>query len=121
MARIPVDITFRHMGTTEWLKELVQEQVDKLHQHAGVVHRVEVTLDLPQHHSRKGDQYEVKIVMHVDKMKELAVTATSAGKESDQLRAAVHEAFDQAERMMRRRVERRRDLRRTPSAEKAED
>lgn len=121
MSKVPVDITFRHIQPTEWIKELVEEQADKLHQHAGAIHRVEVTVDLPQHHSRKGDHFEVRIVMHVDHMKEKAVSATSEGKESDQLRAAVHEAFHQAERMMRRRLERRRDLRRVPDPEKAAD
>ncbi len=121
MSRVPVDITFRHIQPTGWIKELIEEQADKLHQHAGAIHRVEVTVDLPQHHSRKGDHFEVRIVMHVDHMKEQTVSATSEDNESDQLRTTIHEAFHQAERMMRRKLERRRDLRRTPAPGKGDD
>ena len=112
MAHVPIDVTFRHGSPTEWVRELIQEQADKLYQHSDIVHRVEAVLDMPQNSSRKGQQHEVHLVLHLDGLKEMAITEASKERDTDNVRADILEAFATAERRLRRVTERRREQRR---------
>lgn len=118
MAHVPIDVTFRHSTATEWARELIQEQADKLYQHSAIVHRVEAVIDLPQHSSRKGQQHEVHLVLHLDGLKEMAITQACKDHDTDNVRTDILEAFATAERRLRRVTERRREQRRKPHPDK---
>lgn len=91
----PIQITFRHLRSSEELTELVEQEARHLMAHRPPIISVRVAVELPHHSRRKGTPVRVKVEVGVP-----GRTLVVGARQTD-ARAAVHQAFDEAERAVR--------------------
>jgi ribosome-associated translation inhibitor RaiA len=91
----PVQITYRHLRSSDELTGLVEREARHLMAHRPPIVSVRVAVELPHHSRHKGTPVLVKVEVGVPG-RTLVVGARHADA-----RAAVHEAFDEAERVVR--------------------
>jgi len=104
----PIQITFRHLTPSRELTELAQRTAEHLLARRSPVISVRVALELPHRRHRKGTPVRASVELGVP-----GRTLVARARHVD-ARAALHEAFDAAERALRsyrgrRRTARQRD------------
>jgi ribosomal subunit interface protein len=114
--QLPVQISFRNMDPTPWIEEKIREKAAKLERTFDRITRCDVVIEAPHHDHRKGRLYHVRIDMTVPGGK-LAVRG-DASHASEDVRAAIRDAFDAARRQLEDWIDRKRD---TTAAEAAAD
>ena len=122
---IPVDVTFRGMDPSPAVRNLIDEQVEKLEKHRGDMLRCHVVIEQP-HHRERGNPYHVTlyisvpgedIVVNHEAQVESAlrqagvaerVKSTEVGMGAKDINVAVAEAFKRARRRLEEHLDRRR-------------
>lgn len=101
--QIPLHIDFQNMDRSEFVEKRITERVAKLEHHAEHITSCHVTVEAPHHHHHKGNEYRVRIVLHVPGQ-ELVVSREpgTAGAHTD-VYVAIRDAFDAAERQLKDR------------------
>jgi ribosomal subunit interface protein len=90
----PLQITFRHMASSEAVDEAIREQVKKLEHFYSRIIGCHVIIELPHHHQHQGKIYEVKVILTVPG-KELAVTREHLSSHThEDVYVAIQDAFD---------------------------
>lgn len=108
---IPTQITFRGMDSSDWIRDRIQEQADKLARfHDGIV-RCRVVVQAPNHRQRQGRLYQVAINLEIPG-RDVAVTRGSPENHAhEDINVAIHDAFAAATRRLEDMVrERRHDV-----------
>ena len=91
----PLEINARHIRLTDKLEALIRERSEHLERYYPRLIRCHVSLDGPSGHRRSGGPFDVRIDLRVPG-KEIVVTH----QQSDDLPAAVRDAFDAARRQL---------------------
>lgn len=104
--QIPLHIDFQNMDPSESVETRVRERVERLERHSERITSCHVTVEAPHRHHHKGNQYRVRIVLHVPGH-ELVVSREpgDAGAHAD-VYVAIRDAFDAAERRLKDRTAR---------------
>lgn len=104
--QIPLHIDFQNMDPSEFVEKRITERVARLEHHALHITGCHVTVEAPHHHHHKGNEYRIRIVLHVPGH-EVVVSREpgTAGAHTD-VYVAIRDAFDAAERQLRDRTAR---------------
>jgi len=98
----PIQITFRHLPHFDELAALVERRAEELVAQRAPIISVRAALERPHRRHRKGSPVRVSLELGVP---ERTIVARARHEDA---RAAIHEAFDIAERALRAHHERRR-------------
>jgi ribosome-associated translation inhibitor RaiA len=114
--KVPLQITFRSLPSSETLAERVRTRVDELDRLYGRLMHCHVTIELPHRHQHKGRLYRVRIELGVPG-KELVVSSDAAeAHEHEDPYVAVRDAFDAARRQLEHFARRQRGMTKTHAA-----
>jgi ribosomal subunit interface protein len=94
MMMLPLQMTVRNLTLTEAAKEEMRQKASKLNRYYDPIVRCRVTVDAPHRHQRKGIAYDIRIDLTVPGT-ELVVK-----RSSENLNAAIRDAFDAARRQL---------------------
>jgi hypothetical protein len=121
---LPVDVVFRNMRRRLSAESRIRERAEALAGRDARIERCRVVVEVPHRHHEAGNHYQLRITLalpgrdiviaHDSSRRARSGDATTPRKSSEtgvthrNLDAAVHDAFDAAERRFTRRLERRR-------------
>ncbi|MFO7930565.1 MAG: HPF/RaiA family ribosome-associated protein [Thermodesulfobacteriota bacterium] len=99
----PLEITYRNVEKSEDIDALIREKAAKLDEMHDRITSCRVSVEKPQQHQRSGNDYRVRIDMHVPPGKDLVVSRdTSEGDMHDPLKVVVTEAFKKMEKQVKK-------------------
>ena len=101
--QVPLEITHRGVDKSEFVDELVRRRAAKLDEFCDHIISCRVALERPNAHPRTGSTWRVRIDMAVAGGQEIVVDRGQlAGSVRDDLYDAVNDAFDVAQRRLKR-------------------
>lgn len=99
----PPEIAFRHADPTAEEREYVHRRIDKLERYCDHITTCHVSVDREQHNAGTGDVYRARVRLHVPPNHEvIGEHSPTDSKAQLDLMAALKDAFDSAERQLRR-------------------
>jgi ribosomal subunit interface protein len=98
--QIPLKIDFQNLDPSEFIERRVRARTDRLERHFQRVTGCHVTIEAPHCHHLKGNEYRVRIVLHVPG--EEIVISRDPGEvhAHTDVYVAIRDAFDAAERRL---------------------
>lgn len=109
--KIPIDLTFLGMDSSEAITLRIEERVARLAQFGSRISKCRIVVEAPHRRGRKGRLYRVHVDIHVPGK----VFAVRKGEdelpEHEHLEEALDNAFDAGERLLRDRNERQNEHR----------
>ncbi|MFO7965923.1 MAG: HPF/RaiA family ribosome-associated protein [Desulfobacterales bacterium] len=106
---IPPEITYRNIEKHESIDELIRERVAKLERYCDHISSCRVAIENRHRDFRSGKPYRVRIDIRVPPGHDVVVSKDSAkGGFRDELLVVIRDAFDTAERKLKRIVEKQR-------------
>ena len=103
--KFPLQISFRNVAHSDTAEQLVIKKASRLERFSQQIISCRVVLGLPHRHHHHGNQYSVRIDISIPG-KEFVVTHDSTDeKEHEDLRLALVDAFQTAERQLDEYVE----------------
>ena len=116
---MPVNVTFLNTRHSTYAKDLVCAGSERLRERFPRLHQVDAVVDWPAQSTRKAGVYQIHLVMHVDGLKEVAVSHRLTEEDAQHLDRALTHVFDTAQqrlhRLLARQSKRRQARRQTPS------
>jgi cold shock CspA family protein len=107
---VPLEISFREVGKTPELEELIRGHVSDLEKVGGNLISCRVAVEKPQKHQQSGNPYRVRIDMRVPPGHELVVRKEPMDSPMHaSLHAVITDAFETAERRLRKLTEKMRE------------
>ena len=103
---LPLEIVYRDVKPSPEVEELVRGQAEKLFQLYSRIERCRVTLEIPARRQQKGNRCHVAIHMVVPGNDLHVNRDPTNGSSHEDLRVAVHDAFQAAQRRLRDFTER---------------
>lgn len=105
---IPTQITFRGIQSSDWIRERIQEQADKLVRfHRGIM-KCRVVVHAPHHHHHKGQLYHLTINIEIPGY-DVAVNREAAENHAhEDINVAINDAFAAATRRLEDTLRKRR-------------
>lgn len=100
-------IQFRHMDASASIEQVIHDYTEKLLRFGAQDGSCEVVID-ETHHWNKGGVYNVSLLVKVPGKKLLIATAQEENTSSDYLHAAIHMAFDDMERQLKKQRSKKR-------------
>jgi ribosomal subunit interface protein len=98
--QVPVKIDFQNMEPSEFVEKRVRERIDKLERFFDRLIGTHVSVEAPHHHHHKGNEYKVRVVLHVPGG-EIVVSRYPGDMHAHQdVYVAIRDAFDSAERQL---------------------
>lgn len=94
MMMLPLQMTVRNLSLSQSVKEDIREKASKLSRYYDPIVRCRVTINAPHRHHRKGILYDVRIDLTVPGTEQVVK------RSSEDLNAAIREAFDAARRQL---------------------
>lgn len=104
---IPVQITFRGMEPSGAVEQRVRDRAAKLERFYDRVMSVQVVIQAPHQHHRKGQLYETRILVHIPGEELVIDREGTRDHAHEDVYVAVRDAFDAAERRLEDRARRR--------------
>jgi ribosomal subunit interface protein len=106
--QLPLQITFRHMGTSAAVEDNIREQVAYLEQHFEHITGCRVVIDAPAAHRNKGAPFSVHIDLTVPG-REIVVNSVRDDRSAHtDVYVAIRDAFDAVKRQLDGHTRRRR-------------
>ena len=103
-----LNIQFRHMDSSTAMEQVIHDSTAKLLRFGAQRGSCEVVID-ETHHWNKGGVFNVSVRLKIPGQKLLIATAQAENTSPDYLHAAIHTAFDDMERQLKKQ---RRKIRR---------
>lgn len=94
---LPVAVTFKNMDPSAALEERIREKARKLSQFADHITHVDVAVEAPHRHHRKGELYHVRVDVRLPGTEILAAGRNHAHEDPY---VAVRDAFAAAQRQL---------------------
>jgi ribosomal subunit interface protein len=110
---VPLQVTFQDMESSDALSERIEERAKRLERFHDRITSCRVVVARPHRHHRKGSMYSVHIDVSIPG-REVVVQGSTG--ENEDVYIAVHDAFDAAQRQLRKINDRKREVRRATSA-----
>jgi ribosomal subunit interface protein len=99
----PPEVAFRHADPTDEQRDYIRRRIDKLERYCDHITTCHVSVDREQHHAGTGDVYRARVRVHVPPNHEvIGEHSPTESKNQLDLMAALKDAFDSAERQLRR-------------------
>jgi ribosomal subunit interface protein len=105
----PLQITFRDMDAVESIESYVRQRATKLEKLCSRITSCHVTIEIPHRHKTHGHHYRVRIDLAVPGAELVVARDPVACTAHEDAYAAVDAAFDDAQRVVKDYVRRRRD------------
>ncbi|MFP3984122.1 MAG: HPF/RaiA family ribosome-associated protein [Desulfurivibrionaceae bacterium] len=103
---VPPEIVFHDVKKTDALEELIREKIAKLEKLTDKIISCRVAVDQPPKHKQSGNPWEVHINLKLPSDKEVVVKQGAGRKtEPEDLGLTINEAFNAAERQLKKTVE----------------
>jgi ribosomal subunit interface protein len=96
----PVQITFRHMATSDALEAAIREKVAKLERFHPHIIGCRVAVEATQHRQMKGNVFRVRFDVTVAHGEIVAEDNTTAGQPHEDVYIALNEAFHEVRRRL---------------------
>ncbi len=107
--QVPLEISFHNMPSSTAAETIVREKSAKLDKIHDRLSSCRVAIDKPQEHQKSGNPYRVRIDITVPPGQEIVVDRNPGdGSMHLDLEAVIRDAFDKAERQLKRLVEKQR-------------
>src|ERR671911_2538325 len=104
--QVPLNVTFRNVGKSDAIEDLIQKQATKLERVCDHIVSCRIAVEKPQEHQRTGNPFRVRIDVTVPPEHELVVTRESSeGDLHEQLPTVIRDAFSAMRRQLRKLVE----------------
>jgi ribosome-associated translation inhibitor RaiA len=104
----PLDISFKGLDKSPAIEAKISERAAKLEKHFDRMTHCRIVVAAPHKHSHKGKTYEIKIDIGIPGAAPLIVTHESAvGQAQEDLKIALRDAFDAADRRLDELVEKK--------------
>lgn len=101
--QVPLELTFRGVEKEPGLEDLIRERAERLDRISGSLISCRIAVERPQEHQRAGNPFRVRIDMRLPPGQELVVRSEPGNEPMHEtLRTVVHDAFNSAERSLRR-------------------
>jgi ribosomal subunit interface protein len=110
--QLPIQLTFRGLEPSDNVSDYTKKKAEKLrtfHAHIGSCH---VVIEAPTPHHRHGGAFRARIELAVPGHQLVAGAHNGSATGHSDLYAAIDDAFDDAERVLKRHAERQRESRR---------
>ena len=104
----PVQVTFRNLPVSPAIEDACLAQVAKLERYYNRITRCQVTVAESHRHHRKGNLYEIRIVLHVPGDELVVSRSPAAHQAAEDIYVVIRESFDRARRVLKDYVRRRR-------------
>ena len=110
----PLEISFKGLDKSSAIEAKIAERAAKLEKHFDRMTHCRVVVAAPHKHSHKGKTYEIKIDIGIPGAAPLIVTHESAvGQAQEDLKIALRDAFDAADRRLNEIVDKKNNAART--------
>lgn len=103
--RLPLQITFRNVQSSQAVEAAIREQVEKLEKFYDRITSCRVVIDSPHRHHRKGKLYHVQIDLNVPESKLVINRHPTDEPSHSNLYVAIRDAFNTAKRQLQDYVE----------------
>ncbi len=98
--QVPVKVDFQNMEPSEFIEKRVRERIDRLEHFSDRIIGAHVTVEAPHRHHHKGNEYKVRIVLHLPGS-ELVVSRYPGDMHAHtDVYVAIRDAFDAAQRQL---------------------
>lgn len=106
--QIPIQISFEHVEHSNGIEQRVHEELEKLEQFCDRLTKARVVVGKDQHRHRKGDSYNVQIILTLPGAQDIVIARNPAetGRHED-LSVAISDAFSAARRRLQDLVRKR--------------
>lgn len=111
--QLPMQLTYRGIEPSESVAQYAQKKAEKLDALFARIDACRVVIEAPSKHHRHGKAYRVRIDFTVPGHDLVAGAHDGSAKGHEDLYAAIDDAFDDAQRVLKRHAERLREARRT--------
>jgi ribosomal subunit interface protein len=98
--QIPLQITFRHMGTSQAVEDNIREQVAYLEQHFDRITGCRVVIDAPPAHRNKGGPFSVHVDLTVPGREIVVNSVRDDHTQHTDVYVAIRDAFDAVQRQL---------------------
>ena len=105
---LPLDIHFQNLERSEAVAAEIMSRAAKLEEFAGDIMSCRVTVEAPHKHHRQGNLFAVRIDLRVVGGEIVANRDTGANHAHEDVRVAIHDAFDAVRRQLQDHVRVRR-------------
>jgi ribosome-associated translation inhibitor RaiA len=99
--RLPLQVTFRGMATSEALEGRIREEADRLEEVCSTIMGCRVVVEQPHHHQRRGNHFRVLVDLTVPGREIVAGRDTAEHASNEDPYAALDEAFSAARRQLK--------------------
>lgn len=106
--KIPLQITYRGLSSSDALSHVIREEADKLEEFYDKITSCRVVVDQPHKHHRKGKHFHVRVDLTVPGNELVAARDPAEHDSHEDPFVAVSDAFRAARRMLQVHVEKRR-------------
>ena len=103
-----VNITFKNIEPSAALEARIREKAEKLHRFLGDITHVDVAVEAPHRHQRKGELYHVRIDVRLPGSEIVATRDAGLNHAHEDPYVAVRDAFAAAQRQLQDRARIRR-------------
>ncbi len=111
--QLPIQLTYRGIEPSESVAEYARKKAEKLDALYAHINACRVVIEAPSKHHRHGEAYRVRIDFTVPGHDLVAGAHNESVVGHQDLYAAIDDAFDDAQRVLKRHVDRLREPRRT--------
>jgi len=102
--QIPMQITFRHMETSEAVEANIRKHVDKLEQFHNNIMGCQVIVDLPDQHKHKGGVFSIHIHLTIPGEEIVVSSKQDDAHAHEDVYVALRDAFKAAQRQLDSRM-----------------
>jgi len=100
---VPPEIVYRGIEKTEAMETLIQEDIQRLERYCDHINSCRVAVESRHQHQHSGQPYRIRIDMRVPPGHEVVASKDSSeGDIHDPLETVIKEAFDAAERQLKK-------------------
>jgi len=108
--QIPLEIAFRDVERTDVIDDLIRKEVEKLEKVHHNITSCRLAVERPHHAQRSGNPYRVRLDIRVPRGHEVVITRDPDDNEMHQpLDAVLKDAFQTAQRKLRKLIEQQRN------------
>lgn len=98
--QLPLQVTFRHMDTSDAVLAIIQEKADKLDRFSEHIMACRVVVEAPHQHHHKGKLYRISVDITVPGGEIFASRNSDENQAHQDINVAIRDAFNAAKRQL---------------------
>lgn len=104
--QIPLQISWRNIEPSDVVDETIRGHLDKLGQFFDRIHSCRVAVERPHNHHEHGNQFHVRVELHVPGKELVASRDPDGGHRHEDVYVTIRDAFDSVRRQLQHYVAR---------------